>query len=182
MKLEQYRQETLRTMADLEGLLINSIHMSLGMFTETAEIIEVLSDEVYDPYRLCDEISDVLWYLSNYTNLYNYSLKQETETIIIPGFLENRSMIDCIIILVARLADVDKKQLAYGKIKEGAYQASHAQWLFNCIHMFCVEHQLNIEDVMERNIDKLRVRFPEKFSGEQAINKDESKEKEVFHS
>lgn len=180
MKLEQYRIETTRTLPDLGSLLNNSIHMSLGMYTEIAEVIEILTTEPYNPYKLLDEIGDALWYISNYANLYNFPLVQATEDIIIPGFLENKSMIDCILILSAKLVDCDKKELAYGKIKELEYKEINIQFLFNCIHMFCIQHQLRIEDVMEKNIEKLRVRFPEKFSGDLAINKDESKESEVF--
>lgn len=180
MKLEQYRIETTRTLPDLGWPLQNSIHMSLGMYTEIAEVIEILTTEPYNPYKLLDEIGDVLWYVSNYSNIYNFDLIQNTEDIIIPGFLENKSMIDCILILSAKLADCDKKEFAYGKIRPDDYKSIHIQFLFNCIHMFCIQHQLRIEDVMEKNIEKLRVRFPEKFSGDQAINKDESKEAEVF--
>lgn len=182
MILTHYRTETTRTLPDLNGDLMNSIHMSLGMFTEIAEIIEILSDPslTYNPYKLMDETGDVLWYLSNYTNVHNLTLTQAEEHIIIPGFLEDKPMLDCILILAAKLADVDKKKFAYGKEPAEHYRQNYAQFLFDCIHMFCIQHQMRIEDVMERNIEKLRTRFPEKFSGEQAINKDEKKEAEVF--
>ena len=43
-----------------------------------------------------------------------------------------------------------------------------------------MSHGLNLDTIFNKNIEKLKIRFPEKFSGEQAINKNEQKEKEVF--
>ena len=72
---------------------------------------------------------------------------------------------------VAELSDVFKKHLAYNKpidwvnVEE---EVADAMWY---IANFCRINNINFEKILQNNIDKLRKRFPDKFSEEQAINR-----------
>lgn len=78
---------------------------------------------------------------------------------------------------VAELSDVFKKHLAYNKpidwvnVEE---EIADAMWY---IANFCRINNINFEKILQNNIDKLRRRFPDKFSEEQAINRDVNAER-----
>jgi NTP pyrophosphatase (non-canonical NTP hydrolase) len=70
------------------------------------------------------------------------------------------------------IADVYKKNLAYGKsldlinIKE---EIGDLMWY---ISELCNYHGWDLENILETNIEKLKARFPEKFSAQHAIERD----------
>ena len=169
MNLATYRVETTRTLPDLGSLVTNSLHMTAGIMTELIEIIHIESYLKNFDKRMTDECGDILWYISNYANLHNIELEFKP----VPS---GRSHIQS----AGKLLDMDKKALAYNKPYDIAVQAETLNFLTNDILYMVSSYYLDIEIVLEKNIEKLRVRFPEKFSGDQAINKDESKESDVF--
>lgn len=70
------------------------------------------------------------------------------------------------------IADVYKKNLAYGKsldlinIKE---EIGDLMWY---ISELCNYHSWDLEKILETNIEKLKTRFPEKFNSQNAIQRD----------
>jgi NTP pyrophosphatase (non-canonical NTP hydrolase) len=81
---------------------------------------------------------------------------------------------------VAEIADVYKKTIAYKKpldfvnIKE---EIGDVMWY---IANLCNMNGWDLRDIMQTNIDKLRTRFPEKFTEEHAINRDLIAEREIL--
>lgn len=82
----------------------------------------------------------------------------------------------------AEIADVYKKHIAYGKdldlvnIKE---EIGDLMWY---IANLCTLKGWDLECIMQTNIDKLKVRFPEKFTNENALNRDLKEERKVLES
>lgn len=82
----------------------------------------------------------------------------------------------------AELADVIKKYIFYGKkidvvnIKE---EIGDILWY---IAILCREFNFNLDDILQINIDKLKIRFPEKFTSENALNRNLEKEREVLEN
>lgn len=78
---------------------------------------------------------------------------------------------------VGELADVFKKNMAYGKpidwVNVGEEVADVMWYLVN----FCRMNNIDLESELHKNIEKLKVRFPEKFTGEQAINRNVAAER-----
>lgn len=76
--------------------------------------------------------------------------------------------------------DVFKKKLAYKKdidyinLKE---ELGDQMWY---IANFCNLQGWNMEDVMDINLNKLKARFPEKFTEEKALNRDLVKERQIL--
>jgi NTP pyrophosphatase (non-canonical NTP hydrolase) len=171
MNLLQYRNETKRTIADLGSPILNSIHMTLGMMTELVELVECNTQG-----DILDESGDVLWYLANYCNIHGLKLEQQEEPVS-TRFLNVTSLM---IKLAGKLQDFDKKNFAYGKPYNHAVQQETVQRLFDFLHGHIAAQNKTIEEGMDKNIQKLYIRFPDKATGELAINKDEAKEKEIF--
>ena len=91
--------------------------------------------------------------------------------------IDNAHMVLGMVTEVAELADVFKKDMAYGKaidwINVGEEVADVMWYLVN----FCRMNNIVLERELDKNIEKLKVRFPDKFSGEAAINRNVAAER-----
>lgn len=80
----------------------------------------------------------------------------------------------------AEISDVFKKKLAYDKDIDWVNVKEEVGDLMWYIANLCNMNQWNLEDILDTNINKLRVRYPKKFTNEQAITRDlESERKEL---
>lgn len=70
---------------------------------------------------------------------------------------------------VGELADIFKKNQAYGKPIDWTNALEETADLMWYIANFCNVTGLNLETALDRNIEKLKIRFPDKFSNEGAI-------------
>lgn len=81
---------------------------------------------------------------------------------------------------VAEMADVYKKHIAYGKpldlvnIKE---EIGDALWY---IANLCNYNAWDMREIMQTNIDKLQARYPEKFTQENALNRNLNAERTIL--
>jgi len=82
----------------------------------------------------------------------------------------------------AEVSDVFKKNLAYGReidwinIKE---EIGDQMWY---IANFCNIKGWNLEDILGSNILKLKIRYPDKFTSDKAINRDLKAERQVLEN
>lgn len=81
---------------------------------------------------------------------------------------------------VGELADVYKRNMAYGApldpVGEGEEIADIMWYLVN----FCSMRGFDIEKLLKKNIEKLKQRFPERFSEEKAINRNVIQERKIL--
>lgn len=78
------------------------------------------------------------------------------------------------------ITDAIKKYLIYGKPLDDTNLIEEAGDLMWYISLLLRSLNISYENVWQRNIDKLKVRFPEKFTEEKALNRDLNKEREVL--
>ncbi len=167
MKIDQFQKEAKRTCAEL-GEKLNLCHMVFGMHTELDDYLKAVAKG--DKINEIEEISDGCWFLANYCTFRGYNLNSlwkhsiSTEK----GLIHNLHTLD----------DMIKKYIAYDypipfdKEKEILYGIC-----YNYQRMF---NGVDVEHALENNINKLRVRFPDKFDSEKALNRDlESERKEL---
>lgn len=112
IKIEEYQNLSKRTLSNLDSVLEDNIHMSLGLTTETAEIADVFKKKLaykkeIDWVNIQEELGDVMFYIVNMCNINNWDLR----------------------------------------------------------------------DILQNNINKLKVRFPDKFTEENALNRDLTSER-----
>lgn len=78
---------------------------------------------------------------------------------------------------VGELTDQFKKNLAYGKDIDWVNVKEELGDLMWYISEFANHYQYDLEEILEINISKLRERFPEKFTSENAINRNVASER-----
>jgi len=92
----------------------------------------------------------------------------------------NLHMILGMVTEVAELADVYKKNMAYGKPLDLVNVQEELGDLFFYIVNFSILNNFDLEKILQVNIDKLKARYPEKFTQEKAIKTDLAKERQIL--
>ena len=94
--------------------------------------------------------------------------------------LDDIHMVSGMVTEAGEIMDVYKKHIAYGKPLDLVNVKEEIGDLMWYIANMCNLHEWNLEDIMHTNIDKLKVRFPEKFTNENALNRDLKKERSIL--
>lgn len=179
MNFKEYREQTKRTLPDLGSDLLNSIHMTLGMGSEIEELYQAL--EKRDFIGAGEEISDENWYAANYCNIWNIVPElYPTESLFLPLEIDEIRLNESIkkmIIVISQLQDLDKKLLAYNKQVPLEKRKELIENLLAELHIIYESANINAHQSMENNINKLKVRFPDKFTQEKAINRNTDAER-----
>lgn len=180
---DQSSAETLR--------LSQLMHAAMGMVTEAGEFIEALYDpEKIDVTNLIEETGDVLWYVALACRALGTSFEELGRRLAIedtidpfkgdaPFTVHMRAGLG-FVTTAAEFIDVLKKLTIYSKpinTEKLIDLLSRVMW---CALVVCVELDVSIEHVMDRNIEKLRKRYPEKFTSENAINRNLEAEREAL--
>ena len=157
MNFKEYQEQAKRTCPSLGSEKLDLAHMVLGIHSEYNEWITA-TDEVNES----EELADMLWYLANYCTFRNYSFERlfDVELSNTLGVTFNSS----------KLQDLVKKYIAYNKeISISEESVLLENLAFNIKKLY---GETDIFQSLQNNIDKLRVRFPEKFDEELAKNRD----------
>jgi NTP pyrophosphatase (non-canonical NTP hydrolase) len=81
---------------------------------------------------------------------------------------------------IGELIDPFKKNMAYEKPIDYVNIQEEVGDLMWYLANFCRINNFDLEKIMQNNIDKLRARYPEKFTSENAINRDLNKERKIL--
>lgn len=183
MNIQEFKKEVVRTMPDLGSLLLNSIHMTLGMGSELMEEMTIAFHQE-DKVNLSEELCDAQWYGCNYATLYNIPLPEEI-VVVHPeeaSRKRRKAYYDDLRINLGKLQDFDKKELAYGKMTDILTRSSALYKVLESIEFIALDHQVNMNEGRAKVIAKLRLRYPEKFTYEAAINRDVKAERKILES
>ena len=176
MKIQEFKEQCKRTLPSLDGgIKLDLAHMVLGMNTEIVELREAIQNK--DSVNIQEELSDFLWYFCNYKNLrgyteYNYDEQELTSNSAIIYKLYDR---------VAELQDLVKKFVAYNKEINTEVELFLLNEIYHCILTIAYSsYSADIEEGLEKNIAKLKARYPEKFDENLAINRDLETERKIL--
>lgn len=190
MKFNKYQEEALRTIkklgeGDLWGHKMDLAHMALGMGSEISELFDAILKN--DPVNIGEELVDCAgWYVANYCTLRNYDFNDfdvfsrgSVSDLIYDGKLE--TLKETLVYSISRLQDIVKKYLVYNR---EINREEESDILFTIVGAMCVGCRRHAgEEIyvfLERNIAKLRVRFPEKFTEELANNRNLTAERDTL--
>jgi len=81
---------------------------------------------------------------------------------------------------LGELTDPFKKQLAYNKPVDFINVQEELGDMMWYIANFCRINNFDLEKILQNNIDKLKARYPEKFTVEDAINRNLDKERKIL--
>lgn len=174
-KLNWYQEQAKRTCPLLDSDL-DIPHMIYGMMSEMPELIQACNNE--DKINIGEELTDLVWYLSNYCRFQNIQL--EYLVIDVPAPSKNLTIIEDLMWWIGELADINKKEIAYGKVYSLETEINILQNLFYWIQVFYKRYNIDMYNCLDKNIAKLKQRYPEKFTTENALNRDLDAERQIL--
>lgn len=80
----------------------------------------------------------------------------------------------------AEISDVFKKKLAYNKDIDWVNVKEEIGDLMWYIMNLCTFNDFDLEEILQTNIDKLKARFPDKFTEEKALNRNLQVERKIL--
>ena len=174
MEIQDYQNDSQRTMAALGLTDADVPHMLYGMFSELVELDAALKSG--DNINIGEEVSDVMWYHSNYCRIKGITYNDLLDS----NFELNVEDADLFVELtnnISRLANLEKRELAYGKIPDEVDRMAICYNIFAVCDEIYYENNLVAKQCLKNNIDKLKVRFTEKFNTQDALTRDLEKER-----
>lgn len=194
MNFKEYVENAIRTeskfnvmTADTVSPFLNDrlLHAAIWMQTELWEIFEALfikwKNWNVDLVNVREELWDVLWYfaiLSDNLGYFDFEFGNE-----ITIKLEDvNDYIFEINDLTINILDSVKKSLFYKKELNIELLKERLTKLFNLTQSVITFLWGNIEKTAITNIEKLRARYPEKFTSEHAINRDLKTERNILET
>ena len=166
MTIQEYQLLAKRTCNDLGSLEKNLEHMHLGIISEFGELADAYKKHLaygkpLDMVNVSEEIADIVWYIANEATFMGVRLANLTDVGYSEGFISD-------LIELTRLCCA------------ASYPHS---FKFTHIKSFALSLGLSEADfykALENNIEKLKVRYPEKFTTENALNRDIEAERKVL--
>lgn len=189
MDLKEYIFLSERTLIN-KGKELNLVHSAAGVFTELGEIVDNFKKHIFygkelDLVNLKEEIGDVAWYIAipfreiksiniDYVlkSLKEYKLEKDNK---LKTEFQLWQLIKDISSFIIQYTD-NMDYLINSKDEKVCYFV-HG---FKFLESLCEYFDINFEDVLETNINKLKVRYPDKFSEFNALNRDLQEERKVL--
>lgn len=171
MNFNEYKLASSRTCPILGSMELDLSHMALGLGSELEELIT--AEVSLDTINIGEEIGDILWYLANYDRVRGNNNFQDYK-------LEEHHFNFSVFIEISKLQNQVKRFIAYKKDIDRVEETKIVTNTILALKYACFKLGLDIYKIMNNNIEKLKVRFPEKFTEENAINRDLDKEYNVL--
>tara|TARA_R110000868_G_scaffold14414_2_gene67010 strand:- start:24581 stop:25174 length:594 start_codon:yes stop_codon:yes gene_type:complete len=193
--IKDYQLQTSRTDTNLDSCLKNETHYILGFITEFGELSDGYKKQLaynkeLDFVNVGEEWADFGWYLGRYTQLLlkelNITSDEYYDYLIEFGY-DHFDNFFAEIMLDEYEKDVVKPMLltsfipALNKVMENQDKESlliFTSWWWT----LGKELGINREKALSNNLNKLKLRYPEKFTSENAINRDLDGERKILES
>lgn len=176
MKLKEFKEQAKRTFLSTGNDKLDLCHMTLGITSEIVELSEAVAKN--DVINLIEEATDIMWYIVN-----TYTLLNEDVSEPFLSDIKDRntgSLVGDLYDYSSHLSNIVKRHIAYGKeldlLRLTAILDLIQDELINRVYV--TEHVFS--SALNANIEKLKVRYPEKFTTENALHRDLKKEREVL--
>jgi NTP pyrophosphatase (non-canonical NTP hydrolase) len=170
--MKNYIKLAIRTEAPSEHRLL---HAAMGLCTEVAEVVEWLDGPRTDLEHLREELGDIMWYVAIALNTQRLLMVDKLDS---PDLLgEGYDMVK-VHVAVGSFMDQIKRQFFYSKELDKVVLTDALDTIVRqCVELNRVYLDSPFDVVLEKNIAKLKARFPDKFTTEAAVNRDLDKEK-----
>lgn len=176
MTFTEYQSESQRTCPSLGDLRVDISHMVLGINSEINELQDAIA--IKDIVNISEEIADTHWYISNMCRMRGYDYDALRVFSTVPTGLNSNGLINMLYREISLLQDVVKKNIAYGKShNDEVYHLGRICWALSDL---AKRKGIDIHQALFKNIEKLKARYPEKFTTENALNRDLEKERDIL--
>lgn len=178
MTLKNYQEQAKRTCASLGDEKLNLSHMVLGIVSEQEEFLKAMEEE--DMINAREEQADICWYVANYCTFRGYDFSEIVSNPNKLSFINERweEEVCTFDIYSARLADYVKKFIAYGKEIDRELEKKALEAIV--VSMSYEDTGFDLKKDLQKNIDKLKQRYPEKFTTQNALNRDIEAERKIL--
>lgn len=175
-----YQEYSPNTIANLVGRGVNEIHMVVGIVSELNELEDAI--EKVDKVNIGEEVADCFWYISNLCDMRGilFSHLLQNEEIVAAEEVSDSTIISSLYYYSSKLQDIFKKYLVYGKEPDATEVYDLCFFLANALNKLMLNHELDLDEYLDRNIKKLMKRFPDKFSETAAVNRDLKAERAIL--
>jgi hypothetical protein len=185
------------------------MHFEMGIVSEFGELLEQIQLGGLDSVNFKEEYGDLLWYIGNYCEANNLPMQHiamsrvacpageyryARESINLYQGLSlsmakklynaknwsHQDVINEIGIFIGKITGMVKKHIIYGIGFDSdciRRNIGTIIWLIACV---CEQNDWLLSDVLDTNIKKLKIRFPDKFTEENALNRDIAKERDIL--
>ena len=176
MNLNDYIKLAINTESIIEEVKVNPRlnHGIMGIVTEVGELLEPFMDEENSPWvhivNIKEEIGDILWYLAIIMD--EMSLNYDDIEIVESEDSFCNTYVCNLVIEASRLQDDLKKHIYYGNDLDYNLLESRIAIIVLNLRSIAKELDFTLEEVAETNINKLKARYPNKFTSEDALSRD----------
>lgn len=174
----EYQGLAARTCTDLGSPEMNERHMNIGVITEIGEALDIFKkllayNKPMDLVNLGEELADMTWYIANKCRMEELSLEEDFDTVL-------KDVEEILATKVFSVSDlsVELKSEAILTLILASYCAPMNNFFSAPIVQLAMFHHiatwfgLDYFQCLTNNIDKLKVRYPEKFTEKAAQNRD----------
>ena len=167
--LKEYQELAQRTCPDLGSEQLNIEHMMLGIFTEYGELCDVYKKHLaygrdVDFVNVQEEFADQGWYIINLFRIKGIEID-------IRQYFEFDNV---------RKENINFQLIYFMKSLYTAILDDDMIYLLSSWWYLGLSLNVDIFKALTNNIDKLKIRYPDKFDEEKALNRDlESEKKEL---
>lgn len=171
-----YQEAATRTRSQLGSKSSDSAHMCLGIVGEFSEFSQAIENG--DVPNIKEEGGDIAWYIAGECDIHGISfqeLAEEVESIELDSYDKEEEDI-------ADYVDFVKRQFAYGKECDVVKLRQFLRFFLYVVNSHClIDAQTSLVDILQINVNKLFVRYGEKFSNFNALNRDLDAEAKTFN-
>lgn len=179
-------EKTLSTQFNCEDLFHQKLlHAVIGSLTEVEEILDNYKDgelvtDINDQGSLGEEVADAAWYVS----ILFRELDIKVDDIQFSDNIEEKPFNTLLSFLKVSLKFLDllKKKIYYGKEINKETMIEISVKMYSLLLNYSKANGANFEEILDKNIAKLKARYGEKFSSEKAINRDLNLEKTILEN
>lgn len=170
MTLNEYQKLAKRTMKEHPGgFPMDILHMVIGLHSEYNELTDAIKSQ--DSIMMYEEIGDQFWYLSNYCYLRKTRLADLDVS-------SSEYYTKPIYYLTSLLQDLVKREIIYNKELDIQAEIDILQGIF--FKLKSMSYPKPVPLVLEANIVKLMIRYPEAYSDTNAASRDLKAERAVL--
>lgn len=152
------------------------LHGTIGILTEIEEILENYVDDKFDNVNVLEEVGDIFWYLSILSREFNIDISDISET----NEKNPKKIMISIIIDSLKMLDILKKKLYYNKEIKDDMIVILTKSILSKLVSYSNIYNIEIPEIFNKNINKLRIRYPEKFDPDLAINRNLEGERKIL--
>jgi len=175
--INEYQKLAKRTCPSLGSKQDDLMHMKLGVFTEIGELLDVIKKNLaygkpMDVVNIGEECADIIWYMANEATFNGIELREDFGGWNVTNFEPIPTITD----LIGQCGDI----LSYYAHPEAMHTKEHIHSIdfrVYLIKQIADYFELEFMQILTNNIDKLKVRYPDKFDSDKAINRNLDRER-----